>query len=153
VKRIAIFPVLVVATLLLASSGSATTSIKTASLQYLKDVAPADVALSSFDLEERAWNNATPDVEGEQQAAPVFRALGTLQRQLRSQAWPPSVKVGVQYIREDIASLLEDLSEIDDNSSLGNGTFQITFCADSRTLDSDAFYLRQALGLPNSPNL
>jgi len=153
VKRIVVVLALVLPTLLLSSASSATTSMKAASAQYLKDVAAADVALTSFDLQERAWTDATPDVEGEQQAAPVFTALGTLQRKLRSQTWPLSVRNGVHYVREDIASLEEDLSEIDANSSLGNGTFQITFSADSRTLESDAFYLRQALGLPSSGNL
>jgi hypothetical protein len=37
---------------------------------------------------------------------------------------------------------------IDSNSSLGNGAFQFTFSADSKTIDSHAFYVRRDLGLP-----
>jgi hypothetical protein len=65
-------------------------------------------------------------------------------------ALPQSVKGGVRFIREDISSLEEDLSSIDIISSRGNGTLQFTFSADSKTMDSDAFYVRKDLGLPSS---
>jgi hypothetical protein len=148
VKRTIVVPVLVIATLLLTSSTSGAMSLKAAGKQYLTDVAPADAALKSFESEMRAWSNSTSDAEGEQQAAPVFAALRTLQRSLLSQTWPRFVKGGVRFIcDEDIASREEDLSMIDGNSSLGNGAFQFTFSADSKTIDSDAFYVRKDLGL------
>jgi hypothetical protein len=125
-------------------------SLKAAGKQYLTDVAPANAALRSFESEIHAWTNSTPDAEGEQQAAPVFTALRTLRRNLLSQTWPRFVKGGVRFIcDEDIASLEEDLSMIDSNSSLGNGAFQFTFSADSKTIDSDAFYVRRDLDLPS----
>jgi hypothetical protein len=150
VKRAIVVPLLMIATLLLTPSTSDAMSLKAASRQYLLDVAPANAALKSFDAEIIAWTNSTPDVEGEKQAAPVFTALRTLQRNLLSQAWPRFVKGGVRFIcEEDISSLEEDLSMIDSNSSLGNGAFQFTFSADSKTIDSDAFYVRRDLGLPS----
>jgi hypothetical protein len=145
-----VVPAAVIATLLLVPSTSGAMSIKAAGEQYLKDVAPAEAALKTFYAEEIAWTNSTPDAEGEQQAASVLAALETLRKNLQSQTWPQFVEGGVQYIRWDISSLQEDLSWIDGNSTLGNGTFQYTFSNDSKTLDSDAFYLRRDLGLPSS---
>ena len=93
----------------------------------------------------------TADAEGEVQAKSVLTTLKTLQKNLLTQAWPRLVKGGVRFIcQEDISSLEEDLRMIDNNSSLGNGAFQMTFRADSQTLDSDAFYIRKDLGLPSS---
>jgi hypothetical protein len=150
VKRTIVVPLLAIATLLLTSSTSGAMSLKAAGKQYLMDVAPANAALKSFESEITAWTNSTPDVEGEQQAAPVFTALKELQRNILNQTWPRFVKGGVRFIcEEDISSLEEDLSMIDSNSSLGNGAFQFTFSADSKTIDADAFYVRQDLGLPS----
>ncbi|MGC1237788.1 MAG: hypothetical protein WA860_03250 [Acidimicrobiales bacterium] len=148
-KRTIVVPLLVIATLLLTSSMSSAMGLKSAGKQYLTDVAPANAALKSFESEIHAWTNSTPDAEGEHQAAPVFTALRTLQRNLLSQTWPRFVKGGVRFIcDEDITSLEEDLSMIDSNSSLGNGAFQFTFSADSKTIDSHALYVRRDLGLP-----
>lgn len=149
-KRSIVVSVLVVATLLLSSSTSSAISIKTAGKQYLRDVAPANAALKSFDSETNAWTNATPYAEGVQRAALVLTAIGKLRKNLLSQNWPPFVKGGVQYLREDISALEADLSSIGSNTSLGNGTFQYTFSVDSKTMDSDAFYVRKDLGLPSS---
>jgi hypothetical protein len=154
VKRTTVVPVVVIATLLLAPSTSGAISVKAAGQQYLKDVASANTALTTFDSEENAWTNSTPDAEGEQQAAPVLTALRTLQRNLLSQPWPQFVKGDVQYIcEEDISSLEEDLNWIDGNSTLGNGTFQFTYGVDSKTIDSDAFYVRRYLDLPSRRDL
>jgi hypothetical protein len=142
--------VLVIATLLLTSSTAGAISIRAAGQQYLKDVASANAELKTFDSEINAWTNSTADAEGEQQAVSVLTALGPLRKNLLSQTWPQFVKGGVRYICEDISSLEEDLRMIDSNSSLGNGTFQYTFSADSKTIDSDAFYVRRDLGLPSS---
>jgi hypothetical protein len=153
VKRKNVVPVLVIATLLLASSTAGAISVKSAAKQYLEDIASANAALRTFDSEINAWTNSTADAEGEQQAASVLTPLVTLRKNLLSQTWPQSVKGGVRYISEDISSLEEDLRMIDANSSLGNGTFQFTFSADSKTIDSDAFYVRQDLDLPSSKAL
>jgi hypothetical protein len=149
VKRI--FPALIIATLLLSSTSASAIGIKAAGEQYLKDVATANTALKTFNSEIDAWTNSTADAEGEQQAASVLTALKTLQKNLLSQTWPRFVTGGVRFIcEEDISSLEEDLRMIDSNSSLGNGAFQLTFRADSKTMDTDAFYIRRDLGLPIS---
>jgi hypothetical protein len=154
VMRVRIVPGLVVATILLASSTAGAISVKAAGQQYVKDVASANAALRTFDSEITAWTNSTADAKGEQQAAPVLSSLKALQLNLLSQTWPPFVKGGVQFIcDEDIASLEEDLRMIDNNSSLGNGAFQLTFRADTKTLDYDALYVRRDLGLPSSGSL
>jgi DNA-binding protein len=151
VKRKNVVPVLVIATLFLTSSTAGAISIKAAGKQYMKDVASANAALKTFDSEIKAWTNATADAEGEQQAASVLTALGTLRKNLLSQTWPQFVKGGVRFIcEEDISSLVEDLHMIGGNSSLGNGAFQLTFRADSKITASDAFYVRRDLGLSSS---
>jgi hypothetical protein len=151
VKRNSVLPLLVIATLLLASSTAGAISTKAAGQQYLKDVASADAALKTFNSQIKAWTNATADTEGERQAASVLTALVKLRKNLLSQTWPQFVEGDVRFIgEEDISSLEEDLRWINSNSSLGNGAFQLTFRADSKTLDSDAFYVRRDLGLPSS---
>jgi hypothetical protein len=151
VKRAIVVPALTTAALLLSSSTVGAIGVKAAGEQYLKDVATANTALKTFDSEINTWTNSTADAEGEQQAASVLTTLKTLQRNLLSQTWPRLVKGGVRFICEqDISSLEEDLHMIDNNSSLGNGAFQLTFRADSQTLDSHAFYIRRDLGLPSS---
>jgi hypothetical protein len=151
VSRRVVLPGLIVATLLLASSTSGAISLRAAGRQYARDVASANAALRTFDSEIRAWNNSTADAEGERQAASVLVVLETLQKNLLRQTWPRLVKGSVRFIsEEDISSLEEDLHMISDNSSLGNGAFQLTFSADSRTIDSHAYYLRRDLGLPSS---
>jgi hypothetical protein len=151
VKRRNAVPVVVVATLLLTSLTAGAIGVKAAGRQYAEDVASANVALKTFNSEINEWTNSTADAEGERQAASVLATLKALQKNLLSQNWPRFVKGGVRFIcQEDISSLEEDLREIGSNSSLGNGAFQITFRADSRTLDSDAFYIRKDLGLPTS---
>jgi hypothetical protein len=154
VKRRNVVPVTVITALLLTSSTAGAISIKAAGEQYVKDVASANAELKTFDSEINAWSNSTADTEGERQAASVLAALKTLQKNLLSQSWPQFVKGGVQFIcEEDISSLEEDLRMIDSNSSLGNGAFQLTFRADSKTMDADAFYVRRALDLPTSSAL
>jgi hypothetical protein len=129
-------------------------STKAAGRQYVQDVASANAALRTFDSEIRAWTNSTADAEGERQAASVLTTLETLQKNLLSQSWPHFVEGGVRFICEqDISSLEEDLRMIDNNSSLGNGAFQLTFRLDSRILNSHAFYVRRDLGLPGSSAL
>jgi hypothetical protein len=151
VKRRIVVTSLSVSVLLLTSSVAGAISIKAAGKQYAADVASANAALKTFDSEIGTWSNSTADAEGERQAASVLAALRTTQKNLLSQTWPRFVKSGVRFIcEEDISSLVEDLQEIDANSSLGNGAFQLTFLADSRTLDSDSFYIRKDLGLPSS---
>jgi hypothetical protein len=151
VNRTFVVPALVITILLPSSSTAGAIGIKAAGEQYLKDVATANFALNTFDSEINAWTNSTADAEGEQQAASVLTALKTLRLHLLSQTWPRSVKGGVRFIcEEDISSLEEDLRMIDSNSSLGNGAFQLTFRADSKTMNSDAFYIRRDLGLPSS---
>ncbi|MGC2485638.1 MAG: hypothetical protein WA359_05300 [Acidimicrobiales bacterium] len=153
-KRTPVVAVLAIAALLLASSTAGAISIRAAGKQYLRDVASADAALKAFDSEIHAWTNSTADAEGERQAASVLKALIRARESLLSQSWPHSVNGDVKFIcEEDISSLEEDLREIDGNSMLGNGAFQLTFSADSRTLDLDAFYLRRELGLPSSRSL
>jgi hypothetical protein len=150
-KRASVVLVLACATLSVVSSTSGAISLKAAGRQYLKDVAPANAALESFKAEISAWTNATPNALGERQAAAVLSALDTLQKNLLSQRWPHSIEGGVQFIvREDIASLEEDMNSVTANSSLGNGALQSTFRADTQTIDSDAFYVRRDLGLPSS---
>jgi hypothetical protein len=145
---------LITVTLLLASSSANAITTKAAGRQYLNDVASADAALNIFDSQVHSWTNSTADTEGEHEAATVLEALRTLRENLLSQDWPQFVKGDVRFIGvEDISSLEEDLREIDSNSSLGNGAFQLTFSADSRTMDSDAFYVRKKLGLPISKAL
>jgi hypothetical protein len=151
VKRAIVVPVLVIASLVVSSSTVSAIGVKAAGEQYLRDVATANAALKTFDSEIDAWTNSTADAEGEVQAKSVLTTLKTLQKNLLTQAWPRLVKGGVRFIcQEDISSLEEDLRMIDNNSSLGNGAFQMTFRADSQTLDSDAFYIRKDLGLPSS---
>ncbi len=149
-----VVPLVVVATLLLTSPTAGAISTKAAGRQYVQDVASANAALRTFDSEIRAWTNSTADAEGERQAASVLTTLETLQKNLLSQSWPHFVEGGVRFICEqDISSLEEDLRMIDNNSSLGNGAFQLTFRLDSRTLNSHAFYVRRDLGLPGSSAL
>jgi len=149
-----VVPLVVVATLLLTSPTAGAISTKAAGRQYVEDVASANAALRTFDSEIRAWTNSTADAEGERQAASVLTTLETLQKNLLSQSWPHFVEGGVRFICEqDISSLEEDLRMIDNNSSLGNGAFQLTFRLDSRTLNSHAFYVRRDLGLPGSSAL
>lgn len=149
-----VVPLVVVATLLLTSPTAGAISTKAAGRQYVQDVASANAALRTFDSEIRAWTNSTADAEGERQAASVLTTLETLQKNLLSQTWPHFVEGGVRFICEqDISSLEEDLRMIDNNSSLGNGAFQLTFRLDSRTLNSHAFYVRRDLGLPGSSAL
>jgi hypothetical protein len=151
VKRRYVIPAVVIAALLLTPISANAIGIKAARRQYVKDVASANAALKTFNSEIKVWTNSTADAEGERQAESVLASLNSLQRNLLSQTWPRSVKGGVQFICEqDISSLQEDLREIDNNSSLGNGAFQLTFREDSQTLDSDAFYIRRELGLPTS---
>ena len=150
-KRRIVAASLSVSALLLTSSAAGAISVKAAGKQYVADVASANEALKAFDSEINAWSNSTADAEGERQAASVLAALRTTQKNLLSQTWPRFVRGGVRFIcEEDISSLEEDLQEIDGNSSLGNGAFQLTFRADSRTLDSDSFYIRKDLGLPST---
>jgi hypothetical protein len=154
VKRRNVVASLSLATLLLSSSTAGAINVKAAGEQYVRDVASANAALKTFDAEISAWSNSTADTEGERQAESVLAALRKTQRNLLSQTWPRFVKSGVVFIcDEDISSLEEDLREIDGNSSLGNGAFQLTFRADSQTLDSHAFYVRKDLGLPSSGSL
>ena len=149
-----VVPLVVVATLLLTSPTAGAISTKAAGRQYVEDVASANAALRTFDSEIRAWTNSTADAEGERQAASVLTTLEALQKNLLSQTWPHFVEGGVRFICEqDISSLEEDLRMIDNNSSLGNGAFQLTFRLDSRTLNSHAFYVRRDLGLPGSSAL
>jgi hypothetical protein len=151
VKRQGVVPVLVIATLLLTSSTSGAISVKTAAKQYQEDVASANAALKTFDSEIDAWTNATPDAEGERQAASVLTLLETLRKSLQGQSWPKFVKGDIRFIcAEDISSLQEDLHEIDSNSSLGNGAFQWTFRADTWVTNLDASNIRRDLGLPRS---
>jgi hypothetical protein len=151
VKRSIAVTGLTIATLVLSSSVVGAINMKAAGEQYVKDVASANVALKTFNAEIDAWSNSTADAEGERQAASVLAALQATQKNLLSQSWPRYVRSGVRFIcEEDISSLEEDLREIDSNSSLGNGAFQLTFREDSKTLDSHAFYLRKDLGLPGS---
>jgi hypothetical protein len=149
-----VVPLIVVATLLFTSPTAGAISTKAAGRQYVQDVASANAALRTFDSEIRAWTNSTADAEGERQAASVLTTLETLQKNLLSQTWPRFVEGGLRFICEqDISSLEEDLRMIDNNSSLGNGAFQLTFRLDSRTLNSHAFYVRRDLGLPGSSAL
>ena len=153
-KRTLAGVVLVVATLLVASSSAGSIGIRAASKQYLNDVASADAALKTFDSQIHRWTNSTADTQGEREAKSLLSALVHVRKRLLSQSWPQSVKGGVVFIcTQDISSLEEDLREIDGNSMLGNGAFQLTFSADSRTLALDAFYVRKDLGLPNSRSL
>lgn len=149
-KRAIAAAVVVFATLLVAPTAGAI-GVKAAGRQYVKDVASANAALKTFDSQIKTWTNSTADTEGERQAESVLTTLNALQKNLLNQTWPRVVKGGVRFIcEEDISSLQEDLREIDNNSSLGNGAFQLTFREDSQTLDSDAFYIRRELGLPKS---
>jgi hypothetical protein len=149
VKQRIVVAVVVSATFLLTGSSAGAIGVKAAGRQYVKDVASANAALKTFNSQIKAWTNSTADAEGERQAESVLTTLDTLQRNLLNQTWPRSVQGGVEFIcEEDISSLQEDLREIDNNSSLGNGAFQLTFREDSQTLDSDAFYIRRDLGLP-----
>ena len=149
-KRAIAAAVVVFATLLVAPTAGAI-GVKAAGRQYVKDVASANAALKTFDSQIKTWTNSTADAEGERQAESVLATLNALQKNLLNQTWPRVVKGGVRFIcEEDISSLQEDLREIDNNSSLGNGAFQLTFREDSQTLDSDAFYIRRELGLPES---
>lgn len=153
-KRRGIVSGLTMTALLLTPTATGAISIRAAGKQYAKDVASANLALKAFDSEINSWTNATVDSQGEHQAAPVLIALRTLQRNLLSQTWPQSVRGSVRFIcHEDISSLEEDLRMIDGNSSLGNGAFQITFRADTRTINLHAFYVRVDLGLPRSGDL
>ncbi|HTB09504.1 MAG TPA: hypothetical protein VK704_06805 [Acidimicrobiales bacterium] len=153
-KRTLVGAVLVVATLLVASSAAGAIGMRAAGKQYLKDVTSVDAALKTFDSQIHAWTNSTKDVQGEREAKSLLSALVNVRFRLLNQAWPQSVKGGVVFIcTQDISSLEEDLREIDSNSMLGNGAFQLTFSADSRTLALDAFYVRKDLGLPNSRSL
>jgi hypothetical protein len=154
VKRWTVAPLLAIATLLVASSSASAISTKEAAQQYLEDVASANAALQTFDAQIHSWTNSTADTQGEREAASALTVLRTLRRNLLSQTWPRFVKGDVQFIGvQDISSLEEDLRMIDNNSSLGNGAFQFTFAEDSRTLDSDAFYVRKDLGLPRGRSL
>ena len=150
-KRKIVVPVLVIATLFLTSSTAGAINIKAAGKQYVKDVASANAVLKAFDSEINVWTNSTADAEGEQQAASVLTALGTLRKNLLSQTWPHFVKGGVRFIcEEDISSLEEDLRQIGSNSSLGNGAFQFTFREDSKVTHLHASNVRRFLGLPSS---
>lgn len=153
-KRKIVVPVLVIATLFLTSSTAGAISNEAAGKQYMRDVATANAALKTFDSEIDAWNNSTVDIEGEQQAASVLTALGTLRKNFLSQTWPQFVKDDVRFIcAEDISSLDEDLNQIDNNSSLGNGAFQFTFREDSKVTHLHASNVRRFLGLPSSSAL
>ncbi|MGA2968505.1 MAG: hypothetical protein ABSE75_01720 [Acidimicrobiales bacterium] len=150
-KRISVVPVLFIATLFLTSSTAGAISTKAAAKQYMRDVATVNVALKTFDSEINAWNNSTVDIEGEQQAASVLDALGKLRENFLNQTWPQFVKSDVRFIcAEDISSLDEDLNQIDNNSSLGNGAFQFTFHEDSKVTHLHASNVRRVLGLPSS---
>jgi hypothetical protein len=150
VKRVIVVPVLVIAALILTSSTSGAISNKAAGKQYLKDVASANAALETFGSEINAWTNVTSDAEGQRQAASALTALVTLRENLLSQTWPRSVEGRVRYIGEEDLSLLEENLRMIGYTALGNGTFQFAFGAISKTLDSDAFYVRKDLGLPRS---
>jgi hypothetical protein len=151
VKGRIVAAVVVSGTFLLTAPTAGAIGVKAAGRQYVKDVASANAALKTFNSQIKAWTNSTADAEGERQAESVLATLNTLQRDLLSQSWPRFVKGGVLFIgEEDISSLQEDLREIDNNSSLGNGAFQLTFREDSQTLDSDAYFLRRDLGLPTN---
>lgn len=147
-------PVLVIATVLLASSTAGGISVKAAGKQYLKDVASANAVLKTFNSEINTWTNSTADAKGEHQAALALTALRTLRENFLSQTWPQSVKGGVRFIcEEDISSLEEDLHQIGSNSSLGNGAFQFTFREDSKVTALHASNVRRDLGLPSSSAL
>jgi hypothetical protein len=150
VKRAIVVPVLVIAALVLTSSTSGAISNEEAGKQYLKDVASANAALETFGSEIDAWTNATSDSEGQRQAASALAALVTLRKNFLSQTWPRSVEGRVRYIGEEDISLLEENLRMIGYTALGNGTFQFAFGAISKTLDSDAFYVRKDLGLPRS---
>lgn len=148
-KRKIVVSAMFIATLFLTSSTAGAISNKAAGKQYMRDVATANAALKTFDSEINAWNNSTVDIEGEQQAASVLDALGTLRKNFLSQTWPQFVKGDVRFIcAEDISSLDEDLNQIDNNSSLGNGAFQFTFHEDSKVTHLHASNVRRVLGLP-----
>jgi hypothetical protein len=148
VKRVIVVPVLVIATLILTSSTSGAISNKAAG--NLKDVASANAALKTFGSEINAWTNSTSDSEGQRQAASALAALVMLRQNFLSQTWPRSVEGRVRYIGEEDISLLEENLRMIGYTALGNGTFQFAFGAISKTLDSDAFYVRKDLGLPRS---
>jgi hypothetical protein len=151
VKRATSVPVVLVATALLMSSSAGAISTRSAGQQYLEDVASANTALRTFDSQIHSWTNFTADVQGEHEAASVLAVLQALQRNLLTQPWPQSIKGDVRFIGgQDIPSLEEDLRMISNNSSLGNGAFQLTFDADSQTIDAHAYYVRKDLGLPRS---
>jgi hypothetical protein len=150
VKRAIVVPVLVIAALILTSSASGAISNKAAGKQYLKDVASANAALETFGSEINAWTDSTSDAEGQRQAASALTALVTLRENFLSQTWPRSVEGGVRYIGEEDISLLEENLRMIGYTALGNGTFQFAFGVISKTMDSDASYVRKDLGLPSS---
>jgi hypothetical protein len=151
VKARIVAVVVVSGAFLLTAPTAGAIGVKAAGRQYVQDVASANAALKTFNSQIKAWTNSTADAEGERQAESVLVTLNALQRDLLNQSWPRFVTGSVRFIgEEDISSLQEDLREIDNNSSLGNGAFQLTFREDSQTLDSDSFYIRRDLGLPTS---
>jgi hypothetical protein len=150
VKRAIVVPVLIIAALILTSSASGAISNKAAGKQYLKDVASANAALETFGSEINAWTDSTSDAEGQRQAASALTALVTLRENFLSQTWPRSVEGGVRYIGEEDISLLEENLRMIGYTALGNGTFQFAFGVISKTMDSDASYVRKDLGLPSS---
>jgi len=151
VKRMNVVLMLVIAPLFLTSSTAGAISTNAAAKQYMKDVASVNTALKTFDSQIHAWNNSTADARGEHQAASVLTALGTLRKDFLSQTWPQFVKGDVRFMcKEDISSLDEDLHQIDNNSSLGNGAFQYVFHLDSKVTYLHASNVRRVLGLPSS---
>jgi hypothetical protein len=151
VKRKSVVPVLVITTLFLTSSTAGAISTNAAAKQYMKDVASVNAALKTFDSQINDWNDSTANAEGEQQAASVLTALGALRKNLLSQTWPQFVKGDLRFmVKEDITSLDEDLHQIDNNASLGNGAFQYVFHLDSKVTYLHASNVRRVLGLPSS---
>jgi hypothetical protein len=142
-------PLLTVAALFLTTStAGASISVKAAGNQYLKDVAPANIALGKFGKEASKWTSQTTDAQAEKEASPSITALRQLQNALLAQSWPTKAKGDVRTLIKIISPLEADLVSLGGLTVLGISSWESKFASDATNLGLDVNYVRHDLGLP-----
>jgi hypothetical protein len=133
---------------LVSATAGASISTKAAGNQYLKDVAPTNLALGKFFAEASKWTNSTTDAQAEKDATPAVAALHKLQNTLLTQSWPKKAKSDVRTLYSAISPLEADLLTLGGISMNSVESWESKFNPDVTTMTSDVNFVRHDLGLP-----
>jgi hypothetical protein len=123
-------------------------SKKTAAVQYLTLVDPANSALDQFASQAQTWTNSTTGAQAEKDAEPSIAALSQVSSGLKRDRWPRKAQRGVKALTKAIVPVDDDLKSLATVNSFEGSTWISTFTKDASALKSAVKTVRRNLGLP-----